>query len=43
MYIASDVIEMGAAKELVLNTIKVEFVIDDASPQSMETEEYFDE
>jgi len=43
MYIASDVVEMGAAHELVLSNIKVEFVEDDTAPQTMLAEEYFDE
>ena len=43
MYIVSDVVEMGAAHELVLSVLKTEFLLDDTSPETMPAEQYFDE
>ena len=43
MYTVSDAVEMGTAQELILSTIKAEFVWDDSSQNTLRAEEYFDE
>jgi hypothetical protein len=43
MYSVSDVVEMGAANELVLSVEKDELAFDDMWPQSLPSAEYFDE
>ena len=43
MYTVSDAVEIGNARELILSTIKEEFVQDDTQPNTLRAEEYFDE
>lgn len=43
MYTVSDAVEMGDAQELILSSIKQEFVQDDSQEQTLQAEEYFDE
>jgi hypothetical protein len=43
MYTVSDAIEMGDAQDLILSSIKQEFVQDDSQEQTLKAEEYFDE
>jgi hypothetical protein len=43
MYTVSEAVELGDARELILSTIKEEFVSDDSEPNTLRAEEYFDE
>lgn len=43
MYTVSDAVEMGNAREVILNSVKEPGQIDDLEPVSFETGEYFDE
>lgn len=43
MYTVSDIVEMGEAHKLVLDSGKEDFVLDDSWPQSMIVDESFDQ